>query len=209
MLPLGDSITYGMSSSDTGGYRSRLFALTTAAGKKLTFTGSQNDGPSEVAGVSFPRSHEGHSGWTIDPGYSSHGAGGISELIPSPALDTTPHIVLLMIGTNDVYAPSGQETMTDRLEALLDKIVLAVPDALIVLATLTPLGWSTAVLTDYNAEIPGLVAARSELGQHIVSVDMAAMPTSGLDDDNVHPNDQGYSFMAETWYAAIQAFLPE
>jgi len=209
VLPLGDSITYGMGSSDTGGYRSRLFALAVGAGKTLTFTGSQSNGPSEVAGVTFPRNHEGHSGWTIDPGYSSYGSGGISDLVPSPAFNTIPHIVLLMIGTNDVYAPSGHDTMIDRLEALLDEIVLVAPEALLVLATLTPLGWSTAVLTDYNAAIPGVVAARAELGQHMVAVDMATMPMSGLDDDNVHPNDQGYEFMAETWYAAIAAYLPE
>jgi lysophospholipase L1-like esterase len=197
-----------MQSSDTGGYRSRLFKLIVAAGQKVTFTGSQSDGPAAVSNVAFPKSHEGHSGWTIDPGFSSYGAGGISSLVPSPAFDITPNIVLLMIGTNDVYATSGQGTLSNRLEGLLDKIIQTAPSALIVLATLTPLASTNATLTAYNAKLPTIVQARAAKGQHIVLVDMSKMPTSQLS-DGVHPNDQGYAYMADVWYAAIKAYLPK
>ena len=44
-----------------------------------------------MSGQTFPRMHEGHSGWTIDPGYSEFsGYGGISSLVPSPALNGGP-----------------------------------------------------------------------------------------------------------------------
>lgn len=208
ILPFGDSITYGIGSTDDGGYRSRLFARVVAANQHVTFTGSQTLGPTQVSGVPFPRNHEGHSGWTIDPGYSSWGAGGISELVPSPAFDTNPDVVLLMIGTNDVNADSGQSTMTDRLEALLDDIVQTAPDALIVLATLTPLGWNPPALSDYNARLPAIVAARAAVGQHLVLVDMSQMPHGYLDSDHIHPNDQGYAYMADVWYSAIADYLP-
>ena len=209
ILPFGDSITDGVASSDLGGYRSQLFALVVAANQNVTFIGSQSSGPAQVSGMPFPKNHEGHSGWTIEPGYSSYGSGGISSLVPSPAFDTIPHIVLLMIGTNDVTADSGQNTMADRLGALLDKIVLAAPDALIVLAQLTPVSWSAAALDDYNAKIPGLVEERSASGQHIVSVDMHQMPLSALASDGVHPGDQGYAYMADVWYGAIKDVLPQ
>jgi len=197
-----------VASSDEAGYRSKLFELIVAADQSATFVGSQSGGPDQVAGQSFPKNHEGHSGWTIDPGYSPYGSGGISSLVPSPAFDTIPHIVLLMIGTNDVTADSGQSGMADRLEGLLDKIVEAAPDALVVVAELTPVSWNPRELSDYNAQIPGIVQARAASGQHILAVDMSAMPLSNLASDNVHPNDQGYSYMADIWYAAIEDLLP-
>ncbi len=207
VLPFGDSITFGVGSTDEGGYRSRLFALTHAANEKMTFVGSQVTGPAQVAGVSFPRNHEGRSGWTIDPGFSTW-AGGISSLVPSPAFNTTPHIVLLMIGTNDVNASQGQGAMISRLGSLVDKIVQAAPDALIVLAQITPLGWSPQALSNYNAAIPAFVDTRAADGQHIIRVDMSKMALSGLDGDNIHPNNQGYDFMAGVWHDAIKEFLP-
>src|SRR4051812_9169091 len=70
ILPFGDSITEGVKSSDDAGYRSQLFKLIVAAKQKVTFTGSLSGGPAQVSGQTFPRMHEGHAGWTIDPGYS-------------------------------------------------------------------------------------------------------------------------------------------
>lgn len=45
-----------------------------------------------------------------------------------------PHIILLHIGTNDADASSGQSDMSNRLAALLDKIIAAAPDTLLVVA---------------------------------------------------------------------------
>jgi len=209
ILPLGDSITHGYASSDDGGYRSQLFKLIVAANQKVTFVGSLTNGPTQVSGQSFPRSHEGHDGWTIDPGYSTYGAGGISSLIPSPALDGKPNIILLHIGTNDTGFKDSAN-MSTRLEALLDKIAQASPTTLIVLAQITPLGYANSALTAYNAKIPGIVQAHAAKGQHIIGVDMSKMPVpADIGSDNVHPNDQGYAYMAGVWYAALKNLLPQ
>ncbi|HVV52854.1 MAG TPA: SGNH/GDSL hydrolase family protein, partial [Polyangia bacterium] len=209
ILPLGDSITHGYASSDDAGYRSQLFKLVVAANQKVTFTGSLANGPTQVSGQTFPRNHEGHDGWTIDPGYSSYGAGGISSLVPSPAFNTVPNIVLLMIGTNDTNA-MDTGGMATRLSALLDKIVQAAPSATVVVATLTPLGYTSAALTTYNAQIPGVIQAHVAKGEHVVGVDMSKMPVpADIGSDNVHPNDQGYAYMAGVWYAAIKGWLPK
>jgi lysophospholipase L1-like esterase len=209
VLPLGDSITHGYASSDDGGYRSQLFKLIVAANQKVTFTGSLTNGPTQVSGQTFPRSHEGHDGWTIDPGYSTYGLSGISTLIPSPALNGGPHIILLHIGTNDAGFMDAAN-MSTRLEALLDKIAQAAPSALIVLAQTTPLGYTSAPLTTYDAKIPGIVQSHAAKGQHIVGVDMSKMPVpADIGSDNVHPNDQGYAYMANIWYAALKDLLPK
>ncbi|MFL5307312.1 MAG: SGNH/GDSL hydrolase family protein [Polyangia bacterium] len=209
ILPLGDSITHGFASTDDGGYRSQLFKLIVAANQKVTFTGSLTNGPTQVSGQNFPRTHEGHDGWTIDPGYSTYGSGGISSLVPSPAFDGKPNIVLLHIGTNDTGFKDSAN-MSTRLEALLDKIAQASPSSLIVLAQITPLGYTNAALTAYNAKIPGIVQAHAAKGQHIVGVDMSKMPVpADIGSDSVHPNDQGYTYMAGVWYAAIKNLLPK
>ncbi len=208
ILPFGDSITEGVGSTDLAGYRSPLFKLIAQANQKATFLGSRSGGPAQVAGKPFPKNHEGHPGWTIDSGYVSFGDG-ISTLIPAPAFKTIPHIVLLMIGTNDVSASKGTDMIAERLDTLLGKIVQAAPKALVVVAQLTPIGWKPQAAAAYNAKIPGLVSARVGKGQHMAVVDMSPMPAANLNSDSLHPNDVGYAFMADVWYAAIKGYLPE
>lgn len=210
ILPLGDSITRGVKSSDDAGYRSQLFKLMVADKQNVTFVGSLANGPTQVSGQSFPRNHEGHPGWTIDPGYNPNpGYGGISTLLPNPALSAGPHIILLHIGTNDVFGRDTQN-MAARLETLLDKIVQDAPNALIVLAQITPLGSPNAALSAYNGKIPSIVQARAAKGQHFIGVDMSRLPVpSDLNSDGTHPNDKGYTYMAGIWYAAIEHLLPK
>lgn len=208
VLPFGDSITDGVGSTDLSGYRAPLFELVVQANQKLTFVGSRSSGPNQVAGQPFPKNHEGHPGWTIDPGYVSYGEG-IRQLIPSPAFDTIPHIVLLMIGTNDVNSDHGTDMIADRLETLLDDIVGVVPDALVVVAIPTPLSWNPSSLQNYSARIPEIVEARVAQGQHMVVADMSKMPTNNLGSDGVHPNDQGYDYMAGVWYEVLKDVLPQ
>ncbi len=221
-MPFGDSITRGVKSSDDAGYRSQLFKLVVAANQKVTFTGSLTNGPTLVSGQTFPRMHEGHAGWTIDPGYSeTPGYGGISSLVPSPALDGGPNIILLHIGTNDLFPTHDGAGMATRLDALVEKIATDAPSALIVLAQITPIGTTnsghTQAQTDaanaaeivYNSKIPGIIQAHVAKGQHVIGVDMSKMPLNDLTSGSVHPNDQGYAYMAGIWYPAIKGLLPK
>ena len=211
ILPFGDSVTRGAKSSDDAGYRSQLFKLIVAAKQKVTFTGSLTNGPTAVSGQAFPRMHEGHPGWTIDPGYNplSSSYGGISSLIPSPALNGNPNIILLHIGTNDLFA-RDTANMSTRLEVLIDKVAENAPSALIVLAQITPRGSTDAALATYNSKIPGIVQSHAARGQHVIGVDMSKLPVpSGLNSDGTHPNDQGYAYMAGIWYGAIKDLLPK
>lgn len=199
ILPLGDSITLGAKSSDGGGYRTPLFKLIVAANQKITFTGSLSSGPTQVSGQPFPRMHEGHSGWTISQ---------LGPLIPSPALNAKPNIVLLHIGTNDIGS-RNPAAMAMRLETLVEKIAQNGPDALIVVAQITTASSDNDIRDAYNAMIPGIVQSHAAKGQHIISVDCNKVPAAGLSADGVHPNDQGYAYMAGVWYAAIKDLLPK
>ncbi|HET9953785.1 MAG TPA: SGNH/GDSL hydrolase family protein [Polyangiaceae bacterium] len=194
VLPLGDSITDGIGFS--GGYRVELFHLANTDKKSITYLGGSMNGPSQVDGVTFPKNHEGHSGWTIQQ---------IDNIVPSPALQTTPHIILLHIGTNDMYqTPSGAP---DRLSTLIDQIVMAAPEALLVVAKIIPFPQQSGQVTTFNTGVGTVVDAKIKAGKHLILVDQfTGFPTSELG-DGVHPNQAGYSRMAKVWYEAIKTYL--
>lgn len=194
VLPLGDSITFGLGFD--GGYRVELFHLALEGGHDITFTGTQQpNGPSMVDGVTFPRNHAGISGQLIAE---------IAGRIPNPDMQEMPHIILVHAGTNDmVRSRTGAE---GRLEALMDKLIDQAPDALLVFSNLIPL--SSGNVEDYNDAIPAMVEARANAGAHIIFADQYTdFPTSELG-DGVHPNQAGYARMAGVWYEAIEPYLP-
>ena len=124
-----------------------------------------------------------------------------------------PNIVLLHIGTNNLYQglPQG---VTGQLGDLIDQVINDAPNALIVVAQITPLGSATNGVQAYNAAIPAIVQQRVDAGKHLLLVNMSAAfsaannNVSALLADGVHPNDQGYAVMAQTWYDAIESVLP-
>ncbi len=216
VMPLGDSITFGVNDEGNGGYRGPLFASIVAAAQKVTFTGSLSNGPTTVSGQTFPKKNEGHSGWGISEvtPYSGTNAG-IATVIPSPGFASgsggVPNIILLHIGTNDQGSLSATQMSTD-LSGLIDKIITNAPNALIVVAQIIPLGYGTnSVIKAYNQTIPGIVQQRATAGKHIAMVDMYTgfAPTSMLGTDNIHPNTSGYKFMADHWYSMIGPLLPK
>ncbi len=200
ILPLGDSITHGFSSTDDAGYRSALFKLIVAANQNVTFIGSLTNGPTTVSGKTFPRNHEGHDGFTVTQ---------ITGLVPpAKSFSTTPHIVLLHAGTNDMTMNADPTTTANQLSTLITNLVNALPDALIVVAKIIPLGYSNTNYTSYIAKIPGVV--QSHTSGHVIMVDMSTLPTSDIrGSGNVHPTDQGYADMANLWYGAIKGVLPK
>lgn len=215
ILPLGDSITDGLvgnapgnTTPSVGGYRVELFRRAVADGHAITFVGRQQNGPTEVDGQPFPRNHEGYSGATINSGMNQ-----IANRLDAALAANPPHIILLHIGTNDMIQQQAAAAAPANLAGLLDQITAGAPDALVVVAQIIPLGFGNAPEA-YNAAIPDLVRERAEAGQHLLLVDhftpIATNPATvaGLVGDNVHPNAAGYAIMADTWYTAIEPFLP-
>jgi len=208
ILPLGDSITWGMNYD--GGYRVKLFGNTLTDKKTITYVGKLSNGPATVSGTTFPKNNEGHSAWTIQQ---------IDDIVTGKAtdanyngkkmmVDLAPHIVLLHAGTNDTSRmPTG---MADRLGTLIDHIVEDGPDVLLVVTTIIPIkqGSYGTVAETYNGMVPGIVQKRIDAGKHVILVDMFKnFPSAGLGSDGVHPNQQGYDWMAGIWYDAIKSYL--
>ena len=126
-----------------------------------------------------------------------------------------PNIVLLQIGTNNLYNGMAAD-VPGQLASLIDQITEDAPDALVVVAQITPLGgqFPNNGVDEYNATIPGIVQERADAGKHLIIVDqftrIAQTPNfvATLLPDNIHPNPAGYAIMGETWYAGIESFLP-
>jgi len=200
ILPFGDSITFGTSTPANipGGYRVELFTKAVTAAQRITFVGDprQANGPTTAAGMPFPRDNAGYPGFTI--------AQVTADNTFNPAFTTTPDIVLLHIGTNDIRGSDAQ-SMADRLSTLIDKIVMRAPNALVVVAKIIRL--VGANVDPYNALIPGVVQTKVSQGKHVIVADLnGPMPT--LSTDGIHPNQAGYNTMGDTWYAAISSYLP-
>jgi lysophospholipase L1-like esterase len=212
ILALGDSITAGVGSTTNGSYRVDLFRKARQNGQTITFVGSMQGGPPAVDGVPFPAANEGHSGYTIDDG---GGHPGIAPLVVTALNRYQPHIVTLMIGTNDVGIQLDLSNAPARLGALIDTIQTAAPAALVVVAQITPIVSEPddARVATYNAAMPALVASRAAAGKHILLVDMHSAfkknPNFAADfmRDNLHPKDAGYTVMSDVWYAAIGPLL--
>jgi lysophospholipase L1-like esterase len=212
VLPLGDSITEGFGSSG-GGYRVELFRQAVQNGKNLSFVGSLQNGPSSLDNHTFPKNHEGHGGFAIDSGT---GHSGISGSITDQAISNYhPNIVLLMIGTNDINGNFDISAAPTRLGKLVDDITTRAPNALVVVATIIPVGndGTNAKVKSYDAAIPGLISARASAGKHVVLLDNYAAFSKDLNYrttlmyDYLHPNDAGYVVLGRAFYGAISAVL--
>ncbi len=223
ILPLGDSITAGAGAQpgEGGGYRAELFTKATSDNKHITFVGSLTSGPSTVAGVAFPKNHEGHIGWKVD---QISGIATTAQTVTvsgqsyAGALRDQPHIVLLFAGTNDEGYPDSASGASDRLGQLIDKIVAALPNSLLVVSSIYPFpGCKTSDYTPtqcaanvatYDAAVPGVVKQRADQGRHVLYVDMSTPPSGALSTDGVHPNATvGYPWMGDTWYPLIKSYL--
>lgn len=210
ILPLGDSITEGVVGQDpnnVGGYRVPLFETAIEAGKDITFVGSRMTGnpPATVAGLPFPKGHEGESGIKI------------AALAAKTFLfDGVPDIVLLHIGTNDIFQNDNLSGAPDRLEAFVDEILAALEgtsersQGLLVVAQLIPMPGNVSQLATYNQAVADLVDAKAEAGAHILLADMFTGYPDGTVElpDSIHPNAAGYARMAGTWYDVIESYLP-
>lgn len=210
IMPFGDSITDGYGTA--GGYRVELFRLAHQAGKNITFVGTGSNGPPMVDGVTFPPNHEGHSGFTIAP---TSGRSGISPLVATVMPQFTPHIVTLMIGTNDAIDDYQMAMAPTRLGSLIDSIYAQLPNVLLVVAQPIPSqddALNTRLQT-YNAAIPAVVKARADAGKHILLVDMYSPFTANasyktaLLKDTWHPNEAGHVILGARWYATLASSL--
>jgi lysophospholipase L1-like esterase len=218
ILPLGDSITEGCCTAPEGGYRIELFTKAVNSKQTITFVGgtlavgnAKPNGPTTVAGKTFPQGNEGNGGYTIA---SPSSKGGIAGAITDQSLSTyKPNIVLLMIGTNDVLQNLDLGNAPTRLASLIDEIITGAPNALLVVSSIPPC-CNDSTVQAYNATIPAMVKTRAQAGKHVLFVDAHAAFVKNanykadyVSSDGLHPSANGYAVIGDLFYGAISQFL--
>jgi len=191
ILPLGDSITYGEGSSDGNGYRLALYNLLHAE-NDLDYIGRVK------SGTMLDNDNEGYPGYPIVSVAST----------VKPEYPERPNIVLLMAGTNDVVLDNDRDTVYAALDKLIDQVITACPDAVVLVAEITPLldPDREAKRLAYNSAIPGVVKRYADDRKHVAVVDMGRVTPKYINvTDRIHPNDEGYGLIAYAWYEAILA----
>ena len=197
---MGDSITNGAafdSPDGSGGYRGPLYDSLTAAGYTVDYVGTTTTNSELLA----EKEHEGHGGWRIDQLDSNVAAW-------FAAIDT-PDFVLLHIGTNDFGQGLDTINAINRLDALITKMAGLSPTSHIIVTNLMERGepQNTAIQTEFNPFVQGVVDAQVTAGNLVSFLDMrAAVPLSDMP-DNLHPDQNGYNKMAAAWETAIEAAL--
>ena len=193
VMPLGDSITFGLFDPKYGAYRHLLGTLLEKDGFKFDFVGSLKSGD----GIIPDPDNEGHSGWTINQ--IKHG------IDTKGWLETyEPDLILLHIGTNDLRLHMAAAA-PDNLSLLLDDILERLPRAHVIVARIIPARWGPVPGYEaYVAAIPGIVASK---GPRVSMVNMENILTSSDYRDALHPNHDGYDKMARAWEPAIRAVL--
>lgn len=149
----------------------------------------------------FDQAHEGNSGQPAE--YIQSNVGGFLNANPAD-------IVLLHIGTNDVASSQNVSGIIDEIEGICYNVfnwgVSSGIDIQIILAQITnwndPSGEYGQATTALNGLIQTLGNDLATSGYNISLVDMESALTYPDDiSDNVHPNDGGYTKMADVWYA--------
>ncbi|TCC48534.1 hypothetical protein E0H73_42770 [Kribbella pittospori] len=191
VMPLGDSNTAGADSA-RGGYRTDLWQLLAADGWQVDFVGSVSSG-----GPALPdKNHEGHGGWTIQQ---------IHDNVIGWLNTYQPQIVLLQIGTNDMYTDASTAGAPSRMRALLDRITTTAPETQVIVTSLPPLADAAhnRRVQAFNAILPGLVGSMASAGRDVTTVDTGGSLIQSELIDPFHPGYGAASRAAARWYTAL------
>jgi lysophospholipase L1-like esterase len=200
IMPLGDSITGG-----PGCWRALLWDHLQKTGfTNIDFVGTL---PGGGCSVPFDGDNEGHGG------IAATGMADQNQLPPWLAA-TTPDIVLMHLGTNDLWGNIPTASILTAYGKLVDQMRASNPNMKILVAQIIPMNppgcanCATGAVALDNA-IPGWAAARTTAASPITVVDQwtgfdTVADTIG---DGVHPNDSGFQKIADRWYPPLTKVL--
>ncbi|KIQ69272.1 GDSL-type esterase/lipase family protein [Wenxinia marina] len=202
IMPLGDSITYGVvgaNDTESGGYRTFLARRLDGAGIAVDFVGSQSNGPDDI-----DNDHEGRRGWSINL---------LDEASDSIVAAADPDAIMLMAGTNDTSTDTPEIMIAD-LRSLIISLSEAATEAVILVSSIPPIiaelkGEDRSATADaFNALLPDLIAELAAAGINVAYVDMSSLTETDISrppvDSGLHPNQAGYEHIADLWHQALE-----
>jgi acyl-CoA thioesterase I len=194
IMPLGDSITEAAAGHNS--YRRDLFFNLTGAGCQIDFVGSQTGvyGAPSAPNGDFDQNHEGHWGWRIDQ---------IASQVEHYVAVASPDIVLIHLGSNDIFQGEHPANVAEELNDLIDRIRQTRPYTTIILAKLIPSFYRSEGINALNAMIDSVVSNRPSFYPPIIVVDQASWYQLSDNYDGVHPAPSGEAKLAARWSEAI------
>ncbi|MEO3756102.1 cellulose binding domain-containing protein [Streptomyces sp. B6B3] len=200
VMLLGDSIT-----GNNGCWRALLWQhLQTTGYTDVDFVGTQQN---PYCQGSFDIDNEGHGGFQ---------ATGIvrDNQLPGWLSATDPDIVMMMLGTNDVWGHLPTSTILNAYTTLLGQMRANNPDVQLIVAqipAMNPTGCADCAqgAVNLNNAIPGWASANSTERSPITVVDQwTGFDTATDTTDGVHPNETtGIQKLESRWYPALTAAL--
>jgi len=221
ILCLGNSITNGTGKYNS--YRRALWQILHTTGYNFDLIGSwsKHSMGAEMPDADFDLDHEGHSGWTFADMLHPPGWDSIRGNIYTWLNLYTPDIVLMELGTNDVFQCRTIAEMLKDLEELVQSLRQKNSQVKVFVAQIPPLGkqWANQKLCgnnkDYDQAIQDLNKAiisfchmHSQEKSPMIAVDQySGINTDTEMYDDIHPNEKGEKKMAEKWFGAIHKYL--
>jgi lysophospholipase L1-like esterase len=200
VMPLGDSIT-----GSPGCWRALLWQQLQQAGHtEVDFVGTL---PAQGCGFTYDGDNEGHGGYL---------ATNIADqnLLPGWLAATDPDVVLMHLGTNDVWSNLSPATILASFTKLVAQMRASNPSMKILVAQILPMNPTNCAdcaqrVITFNAAIPAWAAATSTAASPVTVVDQWTGFVDATDTgDGVHPNDSGNAKIAAGWYPPLTAALP-
>jgi GDSL-like Lipase/Acylhydrolase family len=201
VMPLGDSITQADSEHDS--YRRPLFKSLELGGRSVDFVGSLSSnyrgGPPHP---DFDPDHEGHWGWRADE---------ILGEIRGWAEAEQPDVLLVHLGSNDVFQGQSVSSTLDELARIIDAVREERPDAAFLIAQIIPTTNASRnrALGELNAGISSLAAKSTERSKVRTVDQFTGFDPGRMTYDGVHPNAEGEIHMADRWLAALELYFDE
>lgn len=203
VMPLGDSIT-----GSPGCWRQVLWSRLQSSGySHVDFVGSLNT--SQSCGSAFDGQNEGHGG------ILARDIANRNQL-PGWLATARPDVVMLQLGTNDVWNNIAPSTLLNQyFSTLVNQMRAQNPAMRIVVAKIPPMNPSGCSdcpqrVVNFNNAIPAWAASRSTAASPITVVDLwTGFSTSADTTDGVHPGSSpsstGNQKIAAAWYPALVA----
>jgi chitodextrinase/lysophospholipase L1-like esterase len=201
VMPLGDSIT--QAPSGFASYRYFLYKRMQASGIDVDFVGSlttnYQNGTTAPLYYDFDQNHEGHAGWRADE---------ILAQIGGWAQAYKPDVVLIHLGSNDVFQGQSNASTVMEVGQIIDALRAVNPAVSIALAkTIANVGMPSQVV-DLNNRLATLGVQKASAQSRLVVVDQWTGFSASADTfDGTHPNEGGERKMADRWHEALLELL--
>lgn len=199
IMPLGDSIT-----GSPGCWRAILWNRLQSTGyTDIDFVGTL--GP-QGCGQPYDGDNEGHGGYLVTNVANQN-------LLPGWLAATSPDVVLMHFGTNDVWSNIPPSTILAAYSTLVWQMRASNPAMRVLVAKIIPMAPPTCGecgqrVVNLNAAIDGWAAGITTPQSPVVVVDQwTGFHTATDTYDGVHPNAAGDQKMADRWYPALTDVL--